>query len=222
MRRTASAALGITLALGFAGAGLGAQEMASEETPAMIHMGHLLERFVGVPDGQGLLQIAQADAQVAAQHARLGAQDPTNLEAMKTHARHVIHALDPSEIENGPGSGYGLLRSADMISRHAELAGRAQGATQAMANHSTHVATSAANTRRRADQIIALALTVTDHVEDAGNAAALYVDIQRLADALVSGIDANADGQVGWQQGEGGLQHVEQHLNFMRDAARDR
>ena len=32
-------------------------------------------------------------------------------------------------------------------------------------------------------------------------------------------VDANGDGQVGWQTGEGGLQHVEQHVNFMRQAA---
>jgi hypothetical protein len=214
MRRMASATLGMLLALGFSGGSASAQE----PTPAQIHLDHVVGSFVGVPEGQGLLQVAMADARVAAQHAALGAQDPSNLGAMKTHAGHIIHALDPRRIDRGPGSGYGLLRAADMIGRHAQLAGRAAGGTPQMATHAGHVAASAQNTRRRADQIVALAQTVADHVEDAENAAALYVDIQRLAEQLVSGVDANGDGQIGWQEGEGGLQHVQQHIEFMRQS----
>lgn len=219
MRRTASATLGLMIALGFSVGAGSAQETASAETPAMVHMGHLFERFVGVPDNQGLFQVAMADARVAAQHARLGAQDPSNLEAMKTHAGHVIHALDPNVVENGPGSGYGLLRSAEGITTHARLAGRAAGGTAEMQTHSQHVAASANNTRRRADQLIALAITVRDHVETTENAVRIYADMQRVADELVSGVDADGDGQVGWQDREGGLAQVEQHLNFMRQAA---
>jgi hypothetical protein len=91
-----------------------------------------------------------------------------------------------------------------------------------MTTHSTHVVASAGNTRRRADQIVALAQTVAEHVDNAADAAALFVDIKRLADRLITGFDANGDGQVGWQEGEGGLQHVEQHVNFMRQAASGR
>jgi hypothetical protein len=210
----ASATLGLLLALGFSGGSAGAQE----PTPAQIHLDHVVVSFVGVPEGQGLLQVAMADARVAAQHAALGAQDPSNLEGMKTHAGHIIHALDPRRAERGPGSGYGLMKSAEYIARHAMLAGRSAGGTPQLATHSEHVAASAENTRRRTDQIVALAQTVADHVDSAEDAAALYVDIQRLAEQLVSGVDANGDGQVGWQEGEGGLQHVEQHVDFMRQA----
>jgi hypothetical protein len=222
MRRTTGATLGLLLAVGVPAGFAGAQATASAPTgptPAQIHLGHLTERFVTVPGGQGLVTVAVADARVAIQHAELGMRDPNNLQAMKTHANHIIHALDARRIDEGPGSGFGVFTAAEGIARHAELAGRAQGSNQQLTTHSTHVAASAQNTRRRADQIVALAQTIADHVDTATDAAALFADIKRLSDQLITGVDANGDGQIGWQTGEGGLQHVEQHVNFMRQAS---
>jgi hypothetical protein len=221
MRRTTSATFGLLLAVGVPAGFAGAQATASAATgptPAQIHLGHLVERFVTVPGGKGLVTVAVEDARVAIQHANLGAQNPNDLQAMKTHANHIIHALDPRRIEEGPGSGFGVFTAAEGIERHALLAGRAQGTTQQLTTHSTHVAASARNTRRRADQIVALAQTIAEHVDTAEDAAKLFADIKRLSDQLIAGVDANGDGQVGWQEGEGGLQHVEQHVGFMRQA----
>jgi hypothetical protein len=225
MRRTAVATFGLLLAVAVSSSSASAQaapaSTAAQATtsPAQIHLGHLTQRFVTVPNGQGLVPIALADARVAIQHAGLGAQNPNDLAAMKTHANHIIHALDPRRVQQGPGSGFGVLAAAEQIGRHAELAGRAQGTNQQMTTHSTHVAASAANTRRRTDQIVALCQLVAEHVDNAADAAKLYADIKRLSDQLLTGVDANGDGQVGWQQGEGGLNIVEQHVNFMRQAA---
>ena len=36
-----------------------------------------------------------------------------------------------------------------------------------------------------------------------------------LTAELQPGKDANADGRVGWQEGEGGLQQVEEHVKLM-------
>ena len=197
----------------------GAASAQESPPPALIHVAHVSERFAGTPENQGLLATALADAGVAAQHARLGAQDPSNLEAMKRHAGHIIHAIDPSRVEEGPGSGYGLHKAADYLMKHGELAGKSQGATPNVTTHSPHVAASARNTLQRADQIVALAVTIRDYVESAEEAAALFAELKAVADQLVAGVDANGDGRVGWQEGEGGLQQVQEHVNFMKQAS---
>jgi hypothetical protein len=88
-----------------------------------------------------------------------------------------------------------------------------------MVTHSAHVVASAKNTERRSDQIVAIAQIIVSYIDSPEDAAELYKDLKALSDALVAGTDANGDGQVGWQEGEGGLQIVEQHANFMRQAA---
>jgi hypothetical protein len=202
-----------TLAFPFSAA---AQEtMAEGISPALIHVGHVTEHFAGTPEAQGLLTTAMAEARIVAQHAALGAQDPGNLEAMQRHAGHIIHAIAPGEIEEGPGTGFGLVRAAEGVVRHGSLAGKSQGATQAITTHSPHVATAAQNTVRRAQQILALAQTIREHVETPAEAAAIFADLRVVADQLVSGADADGDGRITWQDREGGLQQVEQHAGFM-------
>ncbi|MBI4521204.1 MAG: hypothetical protein HY701_10225 [Gemmatimonadetes bacterium] len=190
-----------------------------EPTPAQIHIGHVMDRFAGTPNSQGLLATALAEARIAVQHATLAAQDPNNLEAMKRHAGHVVHVIDPKAVESGPGLGFGLKRAADGVATHAGLAGKSQGATQNMKTHGPHASTSAANTARRADRILALAKTIQEYAESPAEGAALVAELKALADQLVAGFDANGDGRIGWQEGEGGLQVAEQHIGFMRQAA---
>jgi hypothetical protein len=180
--------------------------------PVMTHLGHITTAFGDTPDGQGLLPVAMAEAEVVAQHAGLASRASGNLAGMKTHMGHILHALDPAEAERGPGQGYGVKKAANAIAQHIELAARAEGASQAVTQHATHVATSARNTAKRADEIIALAKQV-QMATDAAAAATLVSQIASLAEQLIPGADANGDGQIGWQEGEGGLQHVEQHVN---------
>jgi hypothetical protein len=162
----------------------------------------------------GLLPAAQAEARIAAQHATLAARDPANLVSMQTHAAHVIHALDPTVVTTGPGRGYGVKRAATGVASHIELAGRAAGATQNIQNHSVHIATSARNTIERVDQIVALAKQV-QAATSAPDAAKLVTQIVSLTDELMKGTDANADGRITWEKGEGGLQQAEEHLRAM-------
>ena len=103
------------------------------------------------PDGQGLLPAAIAEARIAAQHAALAAKDPANLDAMKLHSAHVLHAVDPEQIENGPGLGYGVKKAAAGAAQHIMAASNAEGASDAVKAHANHVATSAQNTVSRAD-----------------------------------------------------------------------
>jgi hypothetical protein len=67
---------------------------------------------------------------------------------------------------------------------------------------------------KRADEIIALAKRI-QAAETAAAAAPLVAELTTRAQQLTSGVDANSDGQIGWQEGEGGLAQAEQHLNLI-------
>jgi hypothetical protein len=178
------------------------------------HIGHVVNAFGDTPNGQGLLPVALAEARIAAQHAALAARNTGNLESMKQHAGHVLHAVDPTAAASGPGQGYGVKKAATAVAAHIELAARAQGASQAVSTHAMHIATSARNTVKRADQVIALVKQI-QAATTAEEAAKLLNQLVPLTEQLVAGADANADGRIGWQEGEGGLQQVEEHVNLL-------
>lgn len=182
--------------------------------PAGVHIGHVVNGFGDTPGLQGLLPVALGEARIAAQHAALAIRQPTNLDYMKTHAGHVLHALDPKLIPAGPGLGYGAKRAATAIAAHIELAAGAEGAQPNVVSHARHIAMSARNTVTRADQLVALAQRVQS-ATSAADAAALVNQIVSLAEQLVAGADANSDGRITWEQGEGGLQQLEEHVKLM-------
>ena len=74
------------------------------------HIGHVVNGFGDTQGGQALLTVAMTEARTAAQHATLAARNTADLNYMKTHAGHVLNALDPTIVPMGPGLGYGLKR----------------------------------------------------------------------------------------------------------------
>jgi hypothetical protein len=114
----------------------------------------------------------------------------------------------------GPGQGYGAKKAAAGVITHIELAAAAQGATAGITSHAKHIATSARNTAARVDQVLALAQKVQS-ATSAADAAALVNQIVSLTDQLIAGADANSDGRITWESGEGGLQHADEHLKLM-------
>lgn len=182
--------------------------------PVGVHIGHVVNAFSDTPNGQGLLPTAMAEARVAIQHAGLAARNTSSLDAMKLHAGHVINALDPSIVPTGPGLGYGVKKAATGVATHIELAAKTAGASPNVVSHSVHIATSARNTVQRADQIVALAKQI-QAATSAADAAALVSQMVSQCDQLMAGADANGDGRISWEAGEGGLQQVQQHVNLM-------
>lgn len=187
--------------------------------PAGTHIGHVVNSFPAAPNGMGLLPTAIAEAKTAATHAGLAGRQPTNLDYMKLHIGHVMNAIDPSAMPQGPGLGYGVKKAAMGVAQHIELAAAAQGASPNIKTHAVHVATSARNTVQRADSIMVLAKLV-EASTDAGKAAALVSQISSLCNELIAGHDANGDGKITWEQGEGGLQQAQDHVNLMLAAER--
>lgn len=187
----------------------------SAQSGAHAHMGHVADAFGDTPDGQGLLPTALAEAAVASTHAGLALRDLTNLDAMKRHTGHVLHAVDPNEMTQGPGLGYGVRRAAEGVVRHIEMAGSDDSASENVQLHSRHVATAAGNTVQRVDEIVALARRIMA-AGSAQDAAPMMEQLAAISEQLVTGVDANGDGRTGWQEGEGGLQQAEQHMNLMK------
>ena len=183
-------------------------------TPMGMHIGHVMNSFGDAPKSLGLLPTAMEEARTASVHAGLAARDPENLAAMKTHAGHVINAIDPTVVTAGPGMGYGVKRAALGMATHIDLAAKAPGASQSAIMHAGHVATSARNTVQRADAIVALAQKIQASTI-ASEAAALVSQLVSLTNELVLGKDADADGKVTWKEGEGGLQHCDEHVRLL-------
>lgn len=186
--------------------------------PVGVHLGHVVNGFNETPSLQGLLPAAIAEARIAIGHATLAGRQPTNLEYMKTHAGHVIHAIDPTIITMGPGLGYGVKKASNGVAAHIELAAGTPGASPGVVTHSRHVATAARTAASRAEQVLALAQKV-QAATTAAEAAALVSQMTSAAEQLMAGADANGDGRITWEQGEGGLQHAEEHVKLLLAAA---
>jgi hypothetical protein len=180
-----------------------------------VHIGHVVNSFNDTPNAMGLLPLAVSEAAVASQHAQLAVRAATNLDQMKLHAGHVIHALDPTIVTSGPGRGYGLKRAATGVATHIELAAKAPGASQNVITHATHIATSSRNTVQRADSMLAIAkrIQASTSVEEA---AKLVNQLASLGQQLMPGMDVNGDGRITWE--EGGLQTAQDHVNLMLQA----
>jgi hypothetical protein len=178
------------------------------------HIGHVMTRFGNTPDSQGLLPTAMAEAKVAAQHAALAAQSPDNLSAMKLHAGHVLHAVAPRGDEGGPGLGYGVKRAAEGVVQHIGLAAGGDGASDNIKTHAQHVTASAKTVVMRVDVIVELVQEIRG-ASTAGVAAEAAAKLDAVVAALTTGEDANGDGRVGWQEGEGGLDQAQRHMELM-------
>lgn len=205
MRQVICVVLGMSLGVGVA---------YGQDNMVKAHIGHVMTSMNGTPNQQGLLPTAQAEAKIAAQHAALAAKTPDNLDAMKLHAAHVIHAVDPSVEAKGPGQGYGLKRAAAGVATHVELAAKSEGASPNVKTHSAHVSAAAGNVVKWSDEIVALAQKIRAAAA-AADAAPLVTQLVALTQQAATGLDANKDGRVNWGPGEGGLQQAQQHMELL-------
>ena len=211
---TAAGRLARVSILGILLCGLPSQMAAQAANAAHAHIGHVMHAFGPAPDGQGLLPTARQEAEIAIQHAAFAARDLFDLAAMQLHSRHVLHAVDPTAIESGPGLGFGAKRAAEGVVQHIEMAADSEGASDNVRTHAVHVAAAARTVAARAEEIAALAARIqaASNYDEAGS---LVRQLQTLTEELLSGRDADGDGRIGWQEGEGGLDHAQQHMGLM-------
>ncbi len=211
MKTVITAALGMTL---LAGCAMMEEDKAAMENEAHSHIGHVMTGWADTPEQWGFLPTAIAEAKIAAQHAGYAVSKPSDLEYMQTHIRHVIHALDPSVIAEGPGHGYGVVAASENAALHIGIAAESPGNTDNIKLHTEHVWASADNAATWAKLAVALSQEVLA-VSSAADAAPKVKNIKAMSDALIAGIDADGDGTVTWKKGEGGLAVAEAHMGYM-------
>jgi hypothetical protein len=181
-----------------------------------IEIGYITSNYMETPDKSGLLPMAQAEAKVAAQHAGFMARALDNLATLQMHAGHILHAIDPALMPTAkaPGKGYGFKHALEGVVSYADAAAKDAGASAGVKMHTTHIIGAARGASTRADQVIALArkIQATSSVKDAASMAG---ELQSLCDQLAAGADLNHDGKIGWDNGEGGLQQIQDHITLM-------
>ena len=212
--RKTSPALGLVASLALACPALATPVAAQEGTAASVHLSNIMESWDGAPDGEGLMSLAISESQVAARHSNLAAASMDDLDAMKAHAAHVLHALDPSLVSDGPGEGYGLVQAAADIGSQIRLADFADGASETIRNHQEAVARSADNVATWAGEMVGLSREI-EKATSASEAAPIARRLWTVSIQIISGTDLDDDKEILWQRGEGGIVHVQQHMSMM-------
>lgn len=182
------------------------------------HLGHVAVAFGTTPGGMGLLPTAMSEAETAEQHARLAAADSVSLAVWRRHAGHVVYALDPALVSGvGPGLGYGVRQAASEAVGHIELVLATDSLSENVALRAPRILAALSNAVMWAEQAAALAQDL-QAAPSVGAAEPLVERLEALCAALLWGRDANRDGIVGWEAGEGGLAQAENHMNLLRRA----
>ena len=166
-----------------------------EAYPPHLHIGHVMTNWRDTPGGVGFLIIALSDARVAAVHAKLVAGDVKDLDAMKLHAGHVLHALDSSVEPKGPASGYGVKKAAAGAQQHLDFAAKAEGATANVKGLATQVTASLGDAVRWTDESIALAQKIRA-ATTAAEAAPMASELSSLTARIVDDGLAKAQSQM--------------------------
>ncbi len=187
---------------------------AQETNPTYPHLGHVADGWRDTPDGMGFLPTALAEARIAAQHAEFAARDLEDLTSMKRHADHVLNAVDTERLAQGPGLGYGVKRAAEGVITHLGMAMDHEATTGNIRTHGNHVVTSTRNTLERVERVAGLVERIRA-AETAAQAAPLVQELELVATQLIEGEDLTGNGQVSWQEGEGGLAQAEQHMELL-------
>lgn len=185
----------------------------------VLHLDHLMSAFTDTPEGRGLVPVGMDEARVAIEHARLAGLDSLDLSAMVGNMTDVLHALAPDQVGSGAGLGYGFQRAAEGVLRHTELATTDPNATDAVRFHGAYATAGATGALERVDRAIALARAV----QRSGAPAEALPRIEELLDvlhAMAFGTDSDADGRIGYVEGEMGLAQAQYHLAVLRRAAR--
>jgi hypothetical protein len=179
------------------------------------HVLHVTDAFASAPGGQALLRIALAEGEIATLHAELAVEAINGVEDVRLHVAHMLHALDPAVVFEGPGLGYGMRRATEEALLHVEMAAESAGASESLRIHASHVAASLRGALDRAEAMVELARDVQRATSSAA-AAPLLGRLSELGAGLVAGRDLDGDGLVGWQNGEGGLRQAGQHMTLLK------
>ena len=184
-------------------------ELAGQQKgEALTHFNHVAAGFTGAPDGRGLVVTAAIEVNTAMMYANFAAGNATNLDAMKTNVRSVLHALVPEQGAKGPGLGFGAKRAAEAVVTHIELAVKSPGASETLRKFGPAVAQAGRAVAARAQEMADLGRQVLA-AQTATQAAPLVEQLRALALQLDLGRDANGNGQIEVNAVEPGMNQLE-------------
>ena len=200
-------------------------------SPAHAHIGHVMTSWKDTPDMKGFLPTAIADAQVAMEQVER-ADLEGRINDFWLYGGYVLNALDPGPETDAllktayarlpttyvkidvPGTGYGIKRAVAGALQHVQLAAKSDGASDNVKTHAAHVTASLENVAKWTDEAIATTRKLLE-AKDVGGGQVLVDELTAQIGQIAIGIDANGDGQTGWQTGEGGLRQANTHMRLM-------
>lgn len=215
MRERAIACCSIALV----GAGLcaGRPAGAQSSSSALAHLGHVATGFDAAPDGRGLAITAAREVNTAMVHANIAAADPMNLDAMKLHVGHMLHALAPASGTKGPALGFGVKRAAEAIVTHIEMARKAAEASEPLRTLGSGAANAARALAGRAQAMADLGARISA-AQSAADAAPLVEQLRAMALELDTGKDGNGNGRVDLDATEPGMNQLEAQVYAILEA----
>lgn len=157
-------------------------------TMAHSHVGHALTAWPDTPGQKGLLEVARMEAKVAAEHAAYAVEGARNIASVKLHAGHVLHAVDPKLLPDGPGAGYGLTRA---LQGSVEHLGYAREVPDAGANLRAGLPAVIAelDALRRESQVLAALARDARLSADEAHVVTYAQDMARRSTLVVAGLD---------------------------------
>jgi hypothetical protein len=200
--------IALLLVVPFALVGAAGDAEAQQTNPALTHFFHVATGFDGAPAGRGLTVTAAIEVNTAMMHANRAAGHPTDLDAMKTNVRHVLHALTPGNGDKGPGLGFGAKRAAEAVAAHIEMAVKAPQASETMRKTGPTVAVAARAVAARARAMADLAGRVLT-AKTAAEASPLVEQLRTMALELDTGKDVNSSGRIDLDATEPGMNQLE-------------
>jgi len=227
----------LRLHVGLAAAPLGGAVLLSMATvyaqaPAShAHIGHVMTSWKDTPEAKGFLPTAIGDTQVAMEQVER-ADLEGRINDFWLYGGYLLNALDPGPETDAilktayarlpttyvkvevPGSGYGVKRAVAGALQHVQLAAKSDGASDNVKTHAAHVAASLENVATWTDEAIATARKLLE-AKDVGGGQILVDELTAQVGQIAIGVDANGDGQTGWQTGEGGLRQANAHMRLM-------
>jgi hypothetical protein len=180
-----------------------------------MHLGHISESWGDTPGKVSLITILEEEAQIAATHAKLAVASKEDLKTMRMHITHVENAVDPSVVKSGPGKGYGVIKAAQGVAAHMGFAAAAADAGDSLKMHSVHIIQCAKNIERWGNEIMTKSGYIKGGASDV--ASQFYTDeVADMTGWILNGHDANGDGKISWEEGEGGLAQMKAHLGYIQ------
>ncbi len=183
------------------------------------HIKHVADGWKDTPGKMGFGPTMADEADIALKHAGFAMKKPGNLKWMKTHIRHVRHAIDTTTEKSGPGKGYGVIKAARGVVKHIRFASGSGDASANVKLHAVHVATSAQNVVLWSNRIILLSenvLSAKNKKKDIKKAKNWVKRIHESVQQIINGFDADRNGKISWKSGEGGIAQAKAHMKFMK------